>query len=98
MTASWRGEAELCTYAAEAASEFWLCHRPVNARDGLDDDSPEAGSGAQAVVKDTVMHEIGHTSAQHNFRASNSCVGTEAQATRPTPTYGITKPGDGPQR
>ena len=63
VTASWRGEAELCTYAAEAASEFGFAIDLLAARDGLDDDSPEVEAYAQAVVKDTVMHEIGHTSA-----------------------------------
>ena len=40
VTASWRGEAELCTYAAEAASEFGFAIDLLAARDGLDDDSP----------------------------------------------------------
>jgi predicted Zn-dependent protease len=40
---------------------------------GLELDGPEADALAQAYVKDTIMHEVGHTlGLRHNFRASSA--------------------------
>ncbi|MEO3693220.1 zinc-dependent metalloprotease [Roseateles paludis] len=91
VTRAWRGEAELCTYAAEAASELGFALDLLAAREGLDYDGPEAEAFAQAVVKDTVMHEIGHTlGLKHNFRASNSVSAQKLKDKAYTDVHGIT--------
>ena len=65
------GRAELCTYAHDAAFEMDFALDLLVARGEIAPDSPEAEAFAQAVVRDTVMHEIGHTlGLKHNFKAS----------------------------
>ncbi|MFG6413196.1 zinc-dependent metalloprotease [Roseateles sp. DC23W] len=82
--ASWMGERsralieQLCTYAADQSSEFGFALDLLALRDGLDMNGPEAEALAQAVVKDVVMHEVGHTlGLKHNFRSSTTV--TQAQ-------------------
>ena len=61
---------ELCEHAHEAAHELNYALDLLEAR-GLELDTPEADALAQAYVKDTIMHEVGHTlGLRHNFRAS----------------------------
>ncbi|MCA9132949.1 MAG: zinc-dependent metalloprotease, partial [Planctomycetales bacterium] len=44
----------------------------LEARGDLDPDSPEAEAFVQAQIKDTIMHEVGHTlGLRHNFKASS---------------------------
>ena len=59
-----------CNYADESAHEMHFAMDLLEAR-GMEMDSAEAEEVAQAYVKDTIMHEVGHTlGLRHNFRAS----------------------------
>ncbi|TAK45568.1 MAG: DUF5117 domain-containing protein, partial [Betaproteobacteria bacterium] len=59
-----------CSYAADAAHELDFASDLLAAR-GIAMDGPEADALAQAYVKDTIMHEVGHVlGLRHNFRAS----------------------------
>ncbi|MCY4743470.1 zinc-dependent metalloprotease [Pelomonas sp. UHG3] len=82
--ASWMGERsralaeQQCTYMADQAGEFGFALDLLALRDGQDMDGPEAEALAQAVIKDVVMHEVGHTlGLKHNFRSSTTI--TQAQ-------------------
>jgi hypothetical protein len=72
--AAWQqmsGEQAYCTYAADGAAEMDFALDLLAARGDLPPDSPEADAMAQAYVKDTIMHEVGHTlGLKHNFKAS----------------------------
>lgn len=70
----WPGsERMLCDYGSHAASEMALALDVLEARGDLDPDSPEAEAFAQAIVKDTITHEVGHTlGLRHNFKASTA--------------------------
>lgn len=60
-----------CSYALEAAQELAFALDLLEARGELDPESPEAEAFVQAQIKDTIMHEVGHTlGLRHNFRAS----------------------------
>ncbi|MET0333759.1 MAG: zinc-dependent metalloprotease, partial [Rhizobacter sp.] len=60
-----------CNYAHEAAAEMDFALDLLEARGDIPPDSPEADAFVQAVVKDTVMHEVGHTlGLKHNFKGS----------------------------
>jgi hypothetical protein len=73
-----QGAAQACDYADQAAAEFDFAFELLEARGEIAPDSPEAEAFAQAVVRDTIMHEVGHTlGLTHNFRAST--VYTRAQ-------------------
>jgi hypothetical protein len=64
-------EAAFCTYALEGAQEMAFAMDLLEARGELDPDSPEAEAFVQAQIKDTIMHEVGHTlGLKHNFRSS----------------------------
>jgi len=82
--ATWAGErgqllaAQSCNYVAEQASELGFALDLLALRDGMDMNGPEAEALAQAVVKDTIMHEVGHTlGLKHNFKSSTTV--TQAQ-------------------
>lgn len=67
------GRAAQCTYAHEAATEMQLAMDLLEARGELTPDSPEADAFVNAVIKDTIMHEVGHTlGLKHNFKASTT--------------------------
>ncbi|QPF72623.1 DUF5117 domain-containing protein [Roseateles sp. DAIF2] len=77
LTASWkngRPSAEAyCNYAHEAAAEMNFALDLLEARGDIAPDSPEAEAFVQAVIKDTMMHEVGHTlGLKHNFKASTT--------------------------
>ncbi len=60
-----------CTYAVDAAVERGFAMDLLEARGELEPDSPEAEAFVQAQIKDTIMHEVGHTlGLKHNFRSS----------------------------
>ena len=73
-----RHDHEQCNYASEAAAEMDFALELIEARTELAPDSPEAEAFVRAVIKDTIMHEVGHTlGLKHNFKAST--VYTRAQ-------------------
>jgi Met-zincin/Domain of unknown function (DUF5117)/Domain of unknown function (DUF5118) len=76
MHTLWHGAgsaAALCNHAAEAAADVGFALDLLTARGDLDPAGPEVDAFAQAYVKDTVMHEVGHTlGMRHNFRASTT--------------------------
>ena len=60
-----------CSIAEHAAQEGGFAMDLLEARGDLDPDSPEADAFVLEDLKDTMMHEVGHTlGLQHNFRAS----------------------------
>jgi hypothetical protein len=66
-----KGHAAYCNYAHEAAAEMDFALDLLEARGDIAPDSPEAEAFVQAVVKDTIMHEVGHTlGLKHNFKGS----------------------------
>jgi hypothetical protein len=68
----WRADqAAYCNYAQEAAAEMDFALDLLEARGDLAPDSPEAEAFVQSVIKDTIMHEVGHTlGLKHNFKGS----------------------------
>ena len=73
-----KGAEQACDYADQAAREFDFALDLLDARGELATDGPEAEAFAKSVVRDTIMHEVGHTlGLTHNFRAST--VYTRAQ-------------------
>jgi hypothetical protein len=64
-------DAAYCSYAVDAAVERSFAFDLLEARGELEPDSPEAEAFVQAQIKDTIMHEVGHTlGLKHNFRSS----------------------------
>ena len=62
---------DFCSYAVDAAVERSFAYDLLDARGELAPDSPEAEAFVQAQIKDTIMHEVGHTlGLKHNFRSS----------------------------
>ena len=63
---------DFCDHAIESEKELHYAYDILEAR-GVELDGPEAEALAQAYVKDTIMHEVGHTlGLRHNFRASSA--------------------------
>jgi hypothetical protein len=64
-------DADACAYASAAGEDLAFALALLDARQGVAPDSPEAEAMVQAVLKEVVMHETGHTlGLTHNFRAS----------------------------
>ena len=62
-----------CSNAEQAADQLSYALDVLEARGELDPDSPEAQGFVLAYLKDTTMHEVGHTlGLRHNFRASRA--------------------------
>ncbi|MES2089458.1 MAG: zinc-dependent metalloprotease [Pseudomonadota bacterium] len=60
-----------CEHAQEAAEQLGLALEVLESRGLLDPDSPEVRAFFLAYLKDTTMHEVGHTlGLRHNFRGS----------------------------
>ncbi len=60
-----------CEHAAAAAEQLGLALDLMSLAAPLDPDSPEVKAFVLAYLKDTTMHEVGHTlGLRHNFRAS----------------------------
>ena len=70
----WMGKAHnhaLCEYGTHASSDLQFAGELLSARGIADPNSPDVERMVQAVLKDVVMHEVGHTlGLRHNFRAS----------------------------
>lgn len=101
LTAAWRtghaGQggpegrgAEVCTYAHEAAAHMHFALDLLEARGDLEPESPQAEAFVHAVIKDTIMHEVGHTlGLKHNFKASTTVTREQLQDKSYTETRGI---------
>ncbi|MBT9459452.1 MAG: zinc-dependent metalloprotease [Burkholderiaceae bacterium] len=92
MTAGWRdGQgAAACSYAKEAAAEMDFALDVLEARGDIAPDGPEAEAFVQAVIKDTIMHEVGHTlGLKHNFKASTTITQKQLQDKAFTDASGI---------
>ena len=61
-----------CQHADQAAEQMSYALNVLSARGEIDPDSPEARQFVLDYLKDTMMHEVGHTlGLRHNFRASH---------------------------
>ena len=79
-----------CNYGREAASEMNFAMDILEARGDLDPDSPEAEAHVQAVIKDVIMHEVGHTiGLKHNYKASTTITRAQLQDKAFTEAKGI---------
>ncbi|MGZ5715550.1 MAG: zinc-dependent metalloprotease [Caldimonas sp.] len=81
----------VCTYGELAAEQMIYASDVLEARGELEPGSPEAEAFVNAYLKDTTMHEVGHTlGLRHNFRSSR--VYTQQQLADPvfTREHGIT--------
>jgi Met-zincin/Domain of unknown function (DUF5117)/Domain of unknown function (DUF5118) len=79
-----------CNYAHEAASEMNFALDVLEARGDIAPDGPEAEAFVQAVITDTIMHEVGHTlGLKHNFKASTTITQAQLQDKAFTETHGI---------
>ncbi|MFG6465483.1 zinc-dependent metalloprotease [Roseateles sp. BYS87W] len=95
-SSSWMGERSLrlseqqCRYMADQARELGFALDLLALRDGLDMNGPEAEALAQAVIKDVVMHEVGHTlGLKHNFRSSTTVTQAQLKDKAYTEAHGI---------
>ncbi len=71
-----------CMYGDLAAEQLSYALDVMDARGEIDPDSPMAQQFVLDYIKETVMHEVGHTlGLRHNFRASRAY--TEAQLSDP---------------
>ena len=78
-----------CRFALEAAAELGFALDVLEARGDVDMDSPQAEALAQAYVKETIAHEVGHTlGLRHNFRASTVYTAAQLQDTAFTQANG----------
>jgi hypothetical protein len=79
-----------CEYAAEAAAEMGFALDLLEARGDVAADSPEAEAFVQSVIKDTIMHEVGHTlGLKHNFKGSTTVSREQLQDKSFTEAHGI---------
>ena len=82
--------AAYCNYASEAAAEMGFALDMLEARGEIAPDSPEAEAFVQAVIKDTIMHEVGHTlGMKHNFKASTTVTQAQLKDKAYTQSHGI---------
>ncbi|MDG0833697.1 DUF5117 domain-containing protein, partial [Pelomonas saccharophila] len=94
---AWMGERssqalaeQQCSYMADQADELGFALDLLALRDGMDMNGPEAEALAQAVVKDVVMHEVGHTlGLKHNFRSSTTVTQAQLKDKAWTEAHGI---------
>ena len=75
LATAWRNKihAATCNYAHESAAQLDFALDMLESRGELSPDGPEAEAFVQSVIKDTVMHEVGHTlGLKHNFKGSTA--------------------------
>jgi hypothetical protein len=80
-----------CDFADQAAEQLSYALDVLEARGDIDPASPEAEKFVYDYLKDTTMHEVGHTlGLRHNFRSSR--IYTDKQLSDPafTATHGLT--------
>jgi hypothetical protein len=83
-------DAAQCTYAAQAADQLDYALDVLEARGELDPDSPEAEAFVLDYLKDTTMHEVGHTlGLRHNFRSSTAYSEAEVSDLAFTRAHGV---------
>ncbi|MFT3665243.1 zinc-dependent metalloprotease [Piscinibacter sp.] len=79
-----------CDYADRVAAEFGFALDLLAARGEIATDGPEAEAFAKSVVRDTIMHEVGHTlGLTHNFKASTVYTRAQLQDKDFTEKHGI---------
>ncbi len=96
---NWMGERSLrlseqqCSYMVDQANELGFALDLLALRggaEGMDMNGPEAEALAQAVIKDVVMHEVGHTlGLKHNFRSSTTVTQAQLKDKAYTEAHGI---------
>lgn len=85
--ASWKA----CAYADTAHQEMSFAMDLLEARGDLAPNSPEADAFVNAVLKDVISHEVGHTlGLRHNFRASTIHALDKLQDAAFTREHGLT--------
>ncbi len=81
----------LCDYADYAAEQLSYAFDVLEARGDLDPASPEAEQFVDAYLKDTTMHEVGHTlGLRHNFRSSRLYTAEQLADRAFTEAHGLT--------
>lgn len=81
---------EACHYGQEATHEMAFALDVLEARGEIEPDSPQAESFVLSVIKDTIMHEVGHTlGLKHNFIASTTVTRDQLKDPDFTRTRGI---------
>jgi hypothetical protein len=90
----WANAFASCEYAREAVAEMDFALDVLEARGEIAShtsaDGPEIDKFVQAVIKDTIMHEVGHTlGLKHNFKASTVVSPTKLRDKNFTETQGI---------
>lgn len=81
----------LCDYADKAAEQLGYGVDVLEARGEIDAGGPQAQKFVEAYLKDTTMHEVGHTlGLRHNFRSSR--IHSDEQLSDPyfTATHALT--------
>ncbi len=79
-----------CSYGHMAAQEMNFAMDILEARGDMEPDSPEAEAFVQSVIKDVIMHEVGHTlGLKHNFKASTTVSRAQLQDKAFTDARGI---------
>jgi hypothetical protein len=80
---------DACQHADQAAEQLGLALDVLAAQGQLDPDSPQVREFVLAYLKDTTMHEVGHTlGLRHNFRASRWRTAEELQDPKLTAEQG----------
>jgi Met-zincin/Domain of unknown function (DUF5117)/Domain of unknown function (DUF5118) len=65
------GDADFCSYGADALQEASTGFELLNLRGEIDPQGPQADAFIAQALKDVTMHEVGHAiGLRHNFRAS----------------------------